>query len=42
MLTIPLLSLVVGISDGNTLTARCGKVGQHEQVKVRLQGIDAP
>ncbi|ARU04725.1 nuclease [Comamonas serinivorans] len=36
------LCLVVGISDGDTLTARCGEPGQYEQVKVRLAGIDAP
>lgn len=42
MLTVTLLCLVVGISDGDTLTARCGAPGQYEQVKVRLQGIDAP
>ncbi|WP_270175182.1 thermonuclease family protein [Diaphorobacter sp. ED-3] len=37
-----ILCLVVGISDGDTLTARCGEPGQYEQVKVRLAGIDAP
>ncbi|MBD9402119.1 thermonuclease family protein [Comamonas sp. CMM02] len=42
MLSTALLCLVVGISDGDTLTARCGQPGQYEQVKVRLQGIDAP
>ena len=42
MIAISLLCLVVGISDGDTLTARCGEHGQYEQVKVRLQGIDAP
>lgn len=35
-----LLCLVVGISDGDTLTARCD--GIQEQVKVRLAEIDAP
>lgn len=35
-----LLCLVVGISDGDTLTARCD--GVQEQVKVRLAEIDAP
>ena len=34
--------LVVGISDGDTLTARCGSTGSYEQVKVRLAAIDAP
>ena len=42
MYTTTLLCLVVGISDGDTLTARCGEPGQYEQVKVQLQGIDAP
>lgn len=34
--------LVVGIQDGDTLTARCGAEGKYEQVKIRLAGIDAP
>lgn len=42
MLTATLLCLVVGISDGDTLTARCGQPGAYEQVKIRLGGIDAP
>ena len=42
MLASALICLVVGVSDGDTLTARCGEPGQYEQVKVRLQGIDAP
>lgn len=42
MIAATLLCLIVGISDGDTLTARCGEPGQYEQVKVRLQGIDAP
>ena len=33
-----LLCLVVGVSDGDTLTARCGD----ETIKVRLAEIDAP
>ena len=37
-----LLCLVVAIADGDTLTARCGKPGAYEQVKVRLAEIDAP
>lgn len=47
--TLPLLAeaqprtcLVVGVSDGDTITARCGEPGAYEQVKVRLAGIDAP
>lgn len=34
--------LVVGISDGDTLTARCGEPDAYRQVKVRLAEIDAP
>lgn len=34
--------LVVGISDGDTLTARCGRIGAYERVKVRIAAIDAP
>lgn len=34
--------LVVDVSDGDTITARCGEAGTYEQVKVRLAGIDAP
>ncbi|MFM9924890.1 thermonuclease family protein [Variovorax sp. H27-G14] len=49
LLGVPLLShaaprtcLVVGISDGDTLTARCGRSGAYERVKVRIAAIDAP
>lgn len=42
MTAAALLCLVVGITDGDTLTARCGEPGQYQQVKVRLAGIDAP
>lgn len=34
--------LVVGVSDGDTLTARCGQPGAYRQVRVRLAAIDAP
>lgn len=34
--------LVVGISDGDTLTARCGASSAYREVKVRLAEIDAP
>ncbi|BEP96169.1 thermonuclease family protein [Acidovorax sp. A79] len=37
-----LLCLVVAISDGDTLTARCGTPGAYRQVKVRVAAIDAP
>ena len=46
---VPLLShaaprncLIVGVTDGDTLTARCGRIGAYEQVKVRIAAIDAP
>lgn len=45
MLSTLLLCLVVGISDGDTLTARCPgpDAGQpYQQVRVRLAEIDAP
>lgn len=44
-LTVPLatlLCLVVAISDGDTLTARCGSPGAYHPVKVRIAAIDAP
>jgi endonuclease YncB( thermonuclease family) len=34
--------LVVGVSDGDTINARCGEQGSYEQIRVRLAGIDAP
>lgn len=37
-----LVCLVVGITCGDTIKARCGDPGAYEQVTVRLQGIDAP
>lgn len=40
-----LFCLIVGISDGDTLTARCpteDAAHPYQQVKVRLAGIDAP
>lgn len=42
MITAALICLVVGVSDGDTITARCGESGAYEQIKVRMQGIDAP
>ena len=38
----PLTCLVVGVSDGDTITARCGEPGAYEQMRVRVAGIDAP
>jgi endonuclease YncB( thermonuclease family) len=37
-----LLCLVIGIPDGDSLTARCEIPSGHENVKVRLAEIDAP
>jgi endonuclease YncB( thermonuclease family) len=37
-----LLCLVVAVTDGDTLKARCGEPGRYEQVTVRLAEIDAP
>jgi endonuclease YncB( thermonuclease family) len=37
-----LFCLIVAISDGDTLTARCGEQGDYEQVKIRIAAIDAP
>ncbi|HEV6968097.1 thermonuclease family protein [Roseateles sp.] len=37
-----LFCLIVGISDGDTLTARCGPADAAQTVKVRLAEIDAP
>ena len=38
----PRTCLVVGVSDGDTLKARCGQPGSYEEIKVRLNGIDTP
>lgn len=37
-----LLCLVVSISDGDTLKARCGELGAFEQITIRISAIDAP
>lgn len=45
MLATTLLCLVVGISDGDTISARCPTLDTahpYQQIKVRVQGIDAP
>lgn len=33
----PRTCLVVGVSDGDTITARCGAAGDYEQIKVRFK-----
>ena len=42
MLVSALLCLVVAVSDGDTLTARCGPTGANPPIKVRIAAIDAP
>lgn len=42
MIIETLVCLIVGVTDGDTLTARCGEPGAYAQVKVRLSAIDAP
>lgn len=42
MLLSVLLCLVVTVSDGDTLTVRCGPTGANPPVKVRIAAIDAP
>lgn len=42
MLATTLLCLVVGISDGDTLTAPCGQTGAYEQAKMHINAIDTP
>jgi endonuclease YncB( thermonuclease family) len=37
-----LLCLIVGITDGDTLTARCDTLERRDVVQVRLSEIDAP
>lgn len=37
-----LLCLVVAITDGDTLKAKCGTPGEYEQITVRISAIDAP
>lgn len=42
MISATLLCLVVGITDGDTLKARCGDPGAYQQITVRLAAINAP
>ena len=39
---VGLLCLIIGIADGDTLTARCETLAGMENMKVRLAEIDAP
>jgi len=38
----PSSCLVVGVTDGDTITACCGNLGAYEQIRVWLAAIDAP
>ena len=42
MLGEVLVCLVVAVSDGDTLEARCGQAGAYQQISIRLAEIDAP
>lgn len=42
MISTLLVCLVVGISDGDTLTVRCGPPGEPQPRQVRIHAIDAP
>ncbi|MDD0814300.1 thermonuclease family protein [Curvibacter sp. HBC28] len=42
MISEAFVCLVVAISDGDTIKARCGEPGAYQEVKVRLAEIDAP
>ena len=42
MLAALLICSVVGISDGDTLTARCATDGAPQTITVRLAEVDAP
>ena len=43
LLVVPAIAcLVIAVTDGDTLTARCGEPGSNQQVTVRISAIDAP
>lgn len=42
MFEVALLCLVVGVTDGDTVKARCGEPGTYQVVNVRIGAIDAP
>lgn len=37
-----ILCLVIAITDGDTIKARCGEPGAYQQITVRISAIDAP
>lgn len=42
MTAVGLICLIVAISDGDTLKARCGEPGFYEHMTIRISAIDAP
>lgn len=42
LLASTLVCLVVGVTDGDTIKARCGQPDAYEQLTVRISAIDAP
>ena len=42
MLAAVMMCLVVGIVDGDTVDVRCGNPGSYEQIRIRINAIDAP
>ena len=42
MLAAVMMCLVVGIVDGVTVDVRCGNPGSYEQIRIRINAIDAP
>lgn len=42
MIAAAMMCLVIGIVDGDTIDARCGDKGAYQQIRVRVNAIDAP
>ena len=42
MTAAALLCLVIAITDGDTIKARCGEPEAYQQITVRISAIDAP
>ena len=42
MLAAVMMCLVVGVVDGDTIDVRCGEPGAYQQIRVRVNAIDAP